>query len=57
MLKCTTLYNMLKNNATEFGDKEAILYDTISVSYQMLFEDAVKKALHLMRFEGKEIAI
>ena len=57
MLKCMTLYNMLKNNATEFGDKEAILYDTISVSYQMLFEDAVKKALHLLRFEGKEIAI
>ena len=57
MLKCTTLYNMLKNNATEFGDKEAILYDTMSVSYKMLFEDAVKKALHLMRYDGKEIAI
>jgi long-subunit acyl-CoA synthetase (AMP-forming) len=57
MAKYDTLYGMLKENAEKWGDKEAILYDTTSISYRRLFEDAVKKAIHLKRFEGKEIAI
>ncbi len=57
MSECTTFYRMLKDNADRWGDKEAILYDTISVTYKGLFEDVIKKAIHLKRFEGREIAI
>ena len=57
MSECTTFYRMLKDNVDRWGDKEAILYDTISVTYKGLFEDVIKKAIHLKRFEGREIAI
>ncbi len=57
MQKEMSFYNMLKENAEKYGDKTAILYDTYEVSYNRLFEDAVKKALHLQRFEGRKIAI
>lgn len=53
----TTFYNMLKENAEKWGDKEAVLYDTISVTYNTFFEDVVNKAIHLQRFEGREVAI
>ena len=48
---------MLKYNAEKYPDKEAIIYDTMAITYQKLFEDSYKKALHLMRFEGSRIAI
>ena len=57
MSECTTFYRMLKDNADKWGNKEAVLYDTISVTYKGLFDDVVKKAIHLKRFEGREIAI
>ncbi len=57
MSEYTTFYRMLKDNADKWGDKEAVLYDTISITYKGLFEDAVKKAIHLMHFDGREIAI
>jgi long-subunit acyl-CoA synthetase (AMP-forming) len=52
-----TFYEMLKANADKWGDKEAILYDTTSITYGTLFEDVVKKAIHLKRFNGHEVAI
>ena len=51
------IYKTLKENAEKYGDKPAILYDTIEVSYSKLYRDAVKKALHLQRFEGERIAL
>ena len=51
------IHKMLKYNAEKYPDKEAIIYDTMTVTYQKLFEDSYKKALHLMRFEGSRIAI
>ena len=53
----TSFYYMLKENAEKYGEHTAVLYDTFAVSYQKLFEDVVKKALHLQRFAGKRIAI
>lgn len=50
-------YNMLKNNAEKYADKEAIVYDTLTVTYKKLFEDVCNKAIHLSHFEGKRIAI
>ncbi len=52
-----TLYQMLEQNAKTYGEATAVLYDTFAVSYNKLFEDAVKKALHLQRFKGNRIAI
>ena len=57
MDKINSFYKMLKYNAEKYPDKEAIIYDTMTVTYQKLFEDSYKKALHLMRFEGSRIAI
>lgn len=57
MSEYTTFYDMFKENADRWGDKEAVLYDTMSVSYRKLFEDVVNKAIHLQRFDGREIAI
>lgn len=53
----TSFYIMLKENARRYPDRTAILYDTISVSYRTLFEDVVKKAIHLQHFEGQRIAL
>jgi len=52
-----TFYDLLKKNAAQFGKKTAILYDTFEVSYEKLFTDSVKKALHLQRYQGKRIAL
>ncbi|MBQ4284556.1 MAG: AMP-binding protein [Lachnospira sp.] len=52
-----TFYEFLKNNAMEYGDNPAVLYDTFEVSHKTLFEDAVNKAIHLRRFAGEKIAI
>ena len=57
MDKINSFYKMLKYNAEKYPDKEAIIYDTMTVTYQKLFEDSYKKALHLMRFEGSRVAI
>ena len=57
MDKINSFYKMLKYNAEKYPDKEAIIYDTMAITYQKLFEDSYKKALHLMRFEGSRIAI
>lgn len=53
----TTFYEILRENAVKYVDRTAILYDTFAVTYEKLFDDAVKKAMHLQRFEGKRIAI
>ncbi len=57
MEKVNSFYNMLKYNAENYPDKEAIVYDTMTITYSKLFEDAYKKALHLMRFPGSRIAL
>lgn len=57
MEKLNSFYKMLKDNADKYPDKEAIVYDTMSITYSKLFEDACKKALHLMRFPGNRIAL
>lgn len=56
-MKDMSFYGFLERNAGEYGENIAILYDTFAVSYRTLFEDVVKKAIHLGRFEGKRIAI
>ena len=43
--------------ADKYNDKAAVLYDTFEVSYRKLFDDSVKKALHLQHFDGNRIAI
>ena len=53
----TNFYEILRENAVKYADRTAILYDTFAVTYEKLFDDAVKKAMHLQRFEGKRIAI
>lgn len=57
MEKLNSFYKMLKKNAEKYPNKEAIVYDTITITYSKLFEDSCKKALHLMRFKGNRIAI
>lgn len=57
MEKLNSFYKMLKDNADKYPDKEAIVYDTMSITYGKLFEDACKKALHLMKFPGNRIAL
>jgi long-chain acyl-CoA synthetase len=44
MDKINSFYKMLKYNAEKYPDKEAIIYDTMTVTYQKLFEDSYKKA-------------
>ncbi len=56
-MKDKSFYGFLAENAKEYGDNIAVLYDTFAVSYRTLFEDVVKKAIHLARFDGKRIAI
>ena len=57
MEKLNSFYKMLKNNAEKYPNKEAIIYDTMTISYSKLFEDVCKKALHLKRFTGNRIAL
>ena len=57
MEKLNSFYKMLKDNAEKYPDKEAIVYDTMTITYSKLFEDVCRKALHLMRFEGSRIAL
>lgn len=57
MQKNITFYEFLKNNAAEYGDRPAVLYDTFEVSHATLFKDVVNKAIHLKRFAGDRIAI
>lgn len=56
-MKDMSFCGFLERNAREYGENIAILYDTFAVSYRTLFEDVLKKAIHLGRFEGKRIAI
>ena len=55
MEKLNSFYKMLKDNAEKYPDKEAIVYDTMTITYSKLFEDVCRKALHLMRFESSRI--
>lgn len=57
MEKLNSFYKMLKDSAEKYPDKEAIVYDTMTITYSKLFEDVCRKALHLMRFEGSRIAL
>lgn len=57
MEKLNSFYKMLKNNAEKYPNKEAIIYDTMTISYSKLFEDVCKKALHLKKFTGNRIAL
>ncbi len=57
MQKYTSFYNFLESTAKKYNDKTAVLYDTFEVSYRKLFEDSVKKALHLQHFNGDRIAV
>lgn len=52
-----SFYEMLKGNAQKYKDNTAVLYDTFAVSYEKLFQDVVRKAIHLKRFEGDRVAI
>ncbi len=52
-----TFFEMLRLNSQKWGDKEAVLYDTTSITYGGLFADAVKKAIHLQRFDGRKVAL
>lgn len=56
-MKDMSFRGFLARNAEEYGENIAVLYDTFAVSYRTLFEDVLKKAIHLGRFEGKRIAI
>ena len=47
MEKLNSFYKMLKNNAEKYPNKEAIIYDTMTISYSKLFEDVCKKAQQL----------
>ena len=49
-----TFYNMLKSNAESQPDAVAVVYDTMKVTYEKLFDDVTKKALHFQKFEGKD---
>lgn len=53
----TTFYELLKSCCDKYGDKTAVVYDTLEITYAKLFEDCVNKALHLQKFEGDRIAI
>lgn len=57
MENITTFYELLKNRAETYPEKTAVLYDTHAVSYQKLFDDVVKKAMHLSKFNGKQVAL
>lgn len=57
MGESNSIYELLGSNAEKYPGKTAVLYDTFAVTYDKLFEDAVKKAIHLQKFEGKRIAL
>ena len=57
MEESNSIYGLLSSNADKYAQKTAVLYDTFAVTYDKLFEDAVKKAIHLQRFEGGRIAL
>lgn len=57
MEKITSFYQLLEENAKIHPDNTAVLYDTFAANYKSLFEDVVKKALHLQRFPGKRMAL
>lgn len=52
-----TFYSMLKESSKLYGEKTAILYDTHAISYEKLYIDCCKKALHFKKFEKKRIAL
>lgn len=52
-----SIYGLLKQNILKYPEKTAVLYDTFAVTYEKLFEDAIKKAIHLQRFDGRRIAL
>ena len=47
MAQYKSFYKLLESLADKYNDKTAVLYDTFEVSYRKLFDDSVKKALHL----------
>ena len=57
MAQYKSFYKLLESLADKYNDKTAVLYDTFEVSYRKLFDDSVKKALHLQHFDGNRIAI
>lgn len=57
MAQYKSFYKLLESLADKYNDKAAVLYDTFEVSYRKLFDDSVKKALHLQHFDGNRIAI
>ena len=52
MAQYKSFYKLLESLADKYNDKTAVLYDTFEVSYRKLFDDSVKKALHLQHFDG-----
>lgn len=57
MNKDCFIYNFLEEAAAKWPDKRAIIYDTFEVSYKQLFDDVVRKAIHMQRFVGQRVAI
>lgn len=57
MRNMNSIYGLLEENARQYPEKTAVLYDTFAVTYQKLFADVTKKAIHLQRFEGNRIAL
>ena len=49
MAQYKSFYKLLESLADKYNDKTAVLYDTFEVSYRKLFDDSVKKALHLQQ--------
>lgn len=43
MEKLNSFYKMLKNNAEKYPNKEAIIYDTMTISYSKLLRMYVRK--------------
>jgi long-subunit acyl-CoA synthetase (AMP-forming) len=52
-----TFHGMLRESAAKYGDATAILYDTHAITYDKLFSDCCKKAVHLKKFPGRRIAL
>ena len=57
MNKDCFIYNFLEEAAAKWPEKRAIIYDTFEVSYKQLFDDVVRKAIHMQRFQGQRVAI
>jgi long-subunit acyl-CoA synthetase (AMP-forming) len=57
MNKQASFYELLKKRAEQCPERTAVLYDTFAVTYKKLYEDVVKKAVHLSRYPGKRVTL